>query len=93
MNTDWKQDPKVKGLNPEKVQFLSNLVAQLETLPKNQIPTKFLSLTLEANQRGISFSDQETNLMVGILSNYMNPADRGKLDTLRMLSRKLAAKK
>lgn len=45
-----------------------------------------------ANQNGISFNDQETDLLVSILSGYMNPADRGKLDTLRMLSRKLASK-
>lgn len=92
MNEAWRQDPRVKNMKPEKIQFLSDLTAQIEKTPKNQLMQKFLSLTLEANQRGISFSDQETDLLVSILSTHMNPADRGKIDTLRMLSRKLAAR-
>lgn len=93
MNETWKQDPRVKAMRPEKIQFLTNLTAQIDKTPKNQLLPKFLSLTMEANQRGISFSDQETDLLVGILSTYMNPADRGKLDTLKMLSKKLASKR
>lgn len=92
MNEAWRQDPRVKTMKPEKIQFLSDLTAQIEKTPKNQLMQKFLSLTLEANQRGISFSDQETDLLVSILVPHMNPADRGKIDTLRMLSRKLASR-
>lgn len=91
MKETWRQDPRVKTMQPEKIQFLTDLTAQIEKTPKNKLMPKFLSLTMEANQRGISFSDQETDLLVGILSNYMSPADRGKIDTLRMLSRKLAS--
>lgn len=93
MNEAWKQDPRVKSMNPEKIKFLSELTAQIEKIPKNQLLPRFLSLTMEANQKGIYFSDQETDVMVGILSNYMNPADRGKIDTLRMLSKKIGVKK
>lgn len=91
MNESWKQDPRVKTMHPEKIQFLTDLTTQIERTPKNQLTQKFLTLTLEANKRGISFSDQETDLLVSILSSYMSPADRGKIDTLRMLSRKLAS--
>lgn len=90
MNETWKQDPRVKTMNPEKIKFLTELTSQIERTPKNQLMQKFLTLTLDANKRGISFSDQETDLMVTILSNHMSPADRGKIDTLRMLSKKLS---
>lgn len=93
MNEAWKQDPRVKTMNPEKIKFLTELTAQVEKTPKNQLLPRFLSLSMEANQRGIHFSDQETDVMVGILSAHMNPADRSKLDTLKMLSRKIASKK
>lgn len=92
MNESWKQDPRVKTMNPEKVKFLTDLTNQIQSAPKNQLMQKFLTLTMEANKRGISFSDDETDLLVSILSNHMSPADRGKLDTLRMLSRKLATR-
>lgn len=93
MNEAWKQDPRVKTMNPEKIKFLTELTAQVEKTPKNQLLPRFLSLSMEANQRGIHFSDQETDVMVGILSAHMNPTDRSKLDTLKMLSRKIASKK
>jgi len=92
MNDTWKNDPRVKAMHPDKIQFLSDLTEQIEKTPKNQLLPKFLSITMLANQSGISFNDQETDLLVSILSGYMNPADRGKLDTLKMLSRKLASK-
>ena len=92
MNNDWKKDPRIQSMNPEKVEFLSRLTDEIQNAPKNQLLNKFLSLSLEANQSGISFSDQETELMTGILMNYMNPADKGKLNLLRTLSQKLASR-
>lgn len=92
MNESWKQDPRVKSMHPDKIQFLSDLTAQIEQTPKNQLLPKFLSITMMANQKGISFNDQETDLLVSILSGYMNPADRGKLDMMKILSKKLATK-
>lgn len=92
MNEDWKKDPRIQSMNPEKVEFLSRLTAEIQNTPKNQLLNKFLSLSLEASQNGISFSNQETDLMAGILMNYMNPADKGKLNLLRTLSQKLASR-
>ena len=92
MNEDWKKDPRIQSMNPEKVEFLSRLTAEIQNTPKNQLLNKFLSLSLEARQNGISFSNQETDLMTGILMNYMNPADKGKLNLLRTLSQKLASR-
>lgn len=93
MNDSWKQDPRVKAMRPEKIKFLTDLTSQIEKTPQNQLLPKFLSITMMASQSGISFNDQETDLLVSILSGYMNPADRGKLDTLKMLSKQLASRK
>lgn len=90
MNEHWKQDPRVKAMHPEKIQFLSDLTEQIAKTPQKQILPRFLTLTMEANKRGISFSDQETDLLVQILTQDMTPKERGKLDTLRMLSEKLS---
>lgn len=89
MNEDWRKDPRIQAMNPEKVEFLSKLTSDIQKTPQNQLLNKFLTLSLEANQNGITFSDQETELMTSILINYMNPADRGKINLLRTLSQKL----
>lgn len=90
MDNSWKQDPRVKKMNPEKIQFLTDFAEKIEKSPKNQLSTIFMSLTMEANTKGIHFSDQETDLLVSILTNKMNPEDRKKLDMLKLLSKKLA---
>lgn len=90
MNDSWKQDPKVKMMNPEKIRFLTELTQQLETTPKDQLLMKFMTINMEAGKKGIQFTDQETDLLVNILSANMSQADRNKLDTLKMLSKKLA---
>lgn len=90
MNNNWKLDPRVKAMQPEKIKFLTDLTEQITKTPQTQILPRFLTLTMEANKRGISFSDQETDLLVKILTQDMAPQDRGKLDTLRTLSEKLS---
>ena len=92
MNEDWKKDPRIQSMKPEKIAFLSELTSQIQNTPKNQLFNRFMTLNAEANQRGISFSDEETQLMTDILINYLNPADRGKLALLRTLSQKLASR-
>ncbi|MCI8725334.1 MAG: hypothetical protein HFG66_04255 [Hungatella sp.] len=93
MNEDWKKDPRIQSMNPEKIEFLSKLTAEIQNTPQNQLLGKFLSLSMEASQRGISFSNQETELMTGILMNYMNPADKGRINLMRTLSQKLASRR
>lgn len=92
MNENWKQDPRIQSMNPEKIEFLSQLTEQIQKTPQNQLLNRFFTMTMEAKQKGITFSDQETDLMAGILVNYMNPADRGKLNMLRTLSKKLTSR-
>ncbi len=93
MNNDWKNDPRIRSMNPEKIRFLSEFTDQIQRTPRQQLMNRFVSLTMEAGKRGITFTDQETGLLTDILVQYMNPADRGKLDLIRMLSRQIAGKR
>ncbi len=93
MNMDWKKDPRIQAMNPEKIRFLSELTEQIQKTPKNLLLNRFVTMTMEARQKGIAFSNQETELIAQVLIPYMNPSDRGRLDTLRMLSQKLAGQR
>ena len=68
-----------------------HLACEIQKTPKDQLMNRFLSLTLEAKEAGMVFTDQETDLMAGILVGYMSPTDRGKLKLFRMMSKKLAS--
>ncbi len=89
---NWKNDPRLQNMDPDKLNFLTDFVERIKKTPKNQVVPAFLSLQAEASQKGISFSNQETMLLVSILSSDMSPADKNRLEALRMLAKKVAAK-
>lgn len=93
VNHSWRNDPRIQSMDPEKIRFLTELSDQIRHTPKNRLMNRFLSMNLEAQKQGISFSDQETDLLTEILVEYLDPADRGRLDLLRMLSKKISSRK
>ena len=93
MNTNWKQDPRLKGMDPQKLELLTTFAKEVYTTPTDQLMSSILTLNLQANEKGTHFSDQETDLLVSILSGGMSPAERKRMDTLRMISKNLAKRK
>lgn len=93
MNTNWKQDPRLKAMSPQKLELLTEFAKEVETAPKEQLISTILTLNLRANEKGVHFSDQETELLISILSGGMSPAERKRMDTLRMISKNLAKRK
>ncbi len=89
MSGEWRGDPRVKEMDPEKIEFLEELSRQIERTPKSQIMNRFLTITAEAGRKGIAFSDQETDILAGVLAEYMNPRDRGRMELFRMLARRI----
>ena len=87
---DWKKDPRLRMMNPEKVRLLEHFADRIKHTEKNQLLEAFMAMNLEAKQRGLQFNDKETELITGILTSEMAPADKKKLDMLKMLSKKLA---
>ena len=55
---NWKDDPRLRTMNPEKVAFLDRLACEIQKTPKDQLMNRFLSLTLEAKEAGMVFTDQ-----------------------------------
>ena len=90
MNNDWKQDPRLKSMNPEKIKFLTDFVEQLNGAPKDQALARFIAMSTQASQKNISFSDQETKLLTDILISHLSSADKGRFDMFRTLSQKMA---
>lgn len=93
MNNDWQKDPRLQSMSPEKIQFLKNFAGQLENAPKDQLLPRILSLAAQANSGNISFSSEETSLLTDILTSRLSPAEKKRLDMLRMLAQKAAPRR
>lgn len=91
-NYDWKQDPRLRMMNQEKLQCLTEFADRIRSLPKDQLLPAFTALQLETSKKGLAFTDQETDLLVSVLSANMTPSERKRLETLRLLAKKMAAR-
>lgn len=94
MNSEkqWKQDPRLRTMSPEKLEYITAFADRIAKLPKNQLLPAFMSMQMETAGSGIKFNDQETDLLVSVLSAGMSPAEKKKLETLQILAKKLAAR-
>lgn len=93
MEKSWKNDPRLQGMNPQKLDLLISFSNRLANMPKNQLLSAFVDFNLEAQKKGLQFTDQETELIAEILTENLPDSDRKKLDTLRLLSKKLSRQK
>lgn len=89
MNANWKQDPRLKNMNPKKLALLNEFARRVENSPKDQLFQTLFSLNAEASQKGLHFSDEETDLLLSIMSSSMSPNEQKRMETLRLLSKNM----
>ena len=79
--TSWRNDPRLKGMDPKKLDLLVSFSNRIAHMPKNELLGAFMEL------------NQETAVIAEILTGHLSESDKKKLETLRLLSRKLSRKK
>lgn len=91
MNAAWKQDPRLKTMNQEKLNYLTKLAETVEQTPKDKLMPLFMSMAAGSGQ--FQLTDSETDLLVSIMTAKMSPAEKKRVEMLRTLSKKLGGKK
>lgn len=89
----WKQDPRLRLMNTEKLNYLTDMVTQIQSMNKDQLMSSFASMQLDAMKKGMTFTDDETDLIAEVISARMTPAEKKRMDSLRTLAKKMAARK
>lgn len=77
-------------MDTNKLKILTEFAEEIRNTPKDQLMKTFMSLNLKAKSAGVRFSDQETDLLITILTTDMNPGERKNLETMRMLIQKMS---
>lgn len=91
MNENWKQDPRLKGMDEKKLKYLTDLAEKAGKTPKDKLMPLLMSMAAGGN--GMNFNDQETDLIVSILTSGMNSTQKKQVETLRTLSKKMGSRK
>ena len=88
-----KNNPALKNISKEKLDLLLSYVTEAEKLKQNEIMPYFLSITKKASAEGISFNDEETEVILSILKKKMSPADIKKIDMIKNLTQMISRSK
>lgn len=91
-NENWKNDPRLAGMDPVKLQYIEKIAAQVSSQPKSDFLSTLLSLQADARANHITFTDAETTLLISIITSGMPPDEKKKIEMLHFFAKKLAAR-
>lgn len=87
MEKSWKNDDRLKKLPPEKLTLLSSFADRLAQMPRHQLMPALMQLNKEAAAKGLTFTNEETDLITDILTQNFSPAEKKRLESLRALTK------
>ena len=79
-------------MDPVKLQYIEKIAAQISSQSKSDLLSTLLSLQADARKNNISFTDQETALLISIITSGMPPDEKKKIEMLHFCAKKLAAR-
>jgi hypothetical protein len=83
----------INNISQEKLNFISEIIKQSESVSQNNLITFFINAAATANAKGIDFSDAETNLIINSLKTNMTKEQINKLETVRNIAKAISSKK
>lgn len=88
---DWITDPKIQqNIAPQKLILLTQLSTQANAKSKEELIPFFLTAASKANSLGISFTPQETDIILNVIMSHLAPAEQTKMETIKTLARLLS---
>lgn len=85
----WRKDPRLKNISPERLRLLSEMAEQLKQAPQNQKMAVFMSIQQKAKTSGVMFTDAERDLMVSVLTENMTQEERAKVQMIQKLASRM----
>ncbi len=85
MSAPFSNNPLFQTIPKEKQAFLQAFANQNLGGTPNELAGQLSSAAAEAKEKGLTFSDAETSLLIGILKQNMSPAEQQKADRIIQL--------
>lgn len=82
MEQDWKQNPKLAGMNKEKLDLLSSLASQGMGKSPSELLPFLMGAASQGKNGGLRFSKQEIDAIIEVLKMGKSPQEAAKLDRI-----------
>ena len=87
--TSWTNDSRLSGIDPAKLQMLLSLSGQVAGKNQNELMPFLLSAASRSRENGMTFSPQETDLIIEVMKQGKSKEEIAKIDKIRMMMRLL----
>ena len=90
---DLASNPLLKDINPQKMQILGEILSQAGNKSSNELLPYFMAASQKASSMGVAFSNQETDLIIDLLTQNMTDAEKARINSIRKLAMLVSSKK
>ncbi|MDD6203297.1 MAG: hypothetical protein PUB13_10255 [Lachnospiraceae bacterium] len=77
---EWMKNPKLKEIPTYKLEFLQKMFFESKSLQEKERLPFLLSLAAKSKSMNISFSEEETSLVISVLKEHASAEDVAKID-------------
>lgn len=84
----WMQEPAVKDIPQEKLDFLQKLVFESSRLSQKELLPFLMALAQRSKAEKISFSPEEMNAIIEAIKKHSTPEEIKKMDQIMKLMTK-----
>lgn len=77
-----------KTMHPVKIKIMKDLAAKMEGKKVQQAAPYLMEAMNELNRHGLTFTPQESSVLIEILSQDMSPQDKAKVEMMRHAAQK-----
>ena len=87
-DTSWSNNSRMKNVDPRKLAILMELVKEAEGKPMDKLIPLIISTNKKLQAQNLSFTKDESDIMIDILTKNMSPKEKAQFEMLRKLMAK-----
>jgi len=84
-DTSWTNNPKLNNIDPRKLTILLELVKEAEGKPADKLLPLLMNTNKRLHEQDLSFSKDESDLMIDLLSKNMNQKEKMQFDMIKKM--------
>ncbi|MCI6006446.1 MAG: hypothetical protein SOY73_12555 [Blautia sp.] len=82
VSEDWKDNPRLKGMDKSKLDILQNLAEQGNGKSASDMLPFLMSAAAQGKNKGLNFSSQEISTIIEVLKMGKSPQEAARLDRI-----------
>ena len=87
MNEEWKTDPKLRGIDRNKLDMLQNLAEKGNGKSASDMLPYLMSAAASGKKNGLQFSQNEISAVLEVMKAGKSPQESAKIDRIVNLMR------